>query len=299
MRPPPVAAPGRPSMHRAGSPRSGARPCGPTKGPDPSTACAGVSQRGCCHRRSAGAAPSPNTCVSFLPSHWAAGSISGWSRRSGIVLSCFADLCKPLPRLYRRSSKNGRSRIVSGAGRPVEERITSSQAGGHHADAIVRPAVRRGRGPRRWRRGGRRRRLGANCRRQGREAAEDGGQRLPRHFEDRRGEVAGDAVVAPGAGEPRGQEAGIERPAAGGMARQHGGGVASGRPGPAQARAETAHTPAGVGREERGFTCARQPCVSDGKPPGAPTPGRRPIRAEGRSRQSAGPHAARTCSNPG
>ena len=42
-----------------------------------------------------------------------------------------------------------------------------------------------------------------------------------RHFEDRRGEVAGDAVVAPGAGEPRGQEAGIERLAAGGMACQH------------------------------------------------------------------------------
>ena len=52
----------------------------------------------------------------------------------------------------------------------------------------------------------------------------DAFQRLARHFEDRGGEVAGDAVVAPRAGKPRGQEAGIERSAARGMSRQHGSG---------------------------------------------------------------------------
>ena len=138
----------------------------------------------------------------------------------------------------------------------------------------TRAAVERGRSPRRrhLRRGGRRRlRRGGGRRRWERGRAED-------------------AVAAPGAGEPRGQEAGIERLAAGGMAFQHGvqawrraGGRSRFRRGP---------------RRRVGASRARAwQCASDGQSPGPPVPGKQPIHAEGRSRQCARPQAVRTCPN--
>ena len=125
------------------------------------------------------------------------------------------------------------------------------------------------------------------------EAKESGGcsRHLARRFEDRRGEVAGDAVVAPGAGEPRGQEAGIDRLAAGGMVFRHGvrarwraGGRGQLRRGP---------------RRRGGASRARSwRYASDGKSLGPPVPGKQPIHAEDRSPQCARPQAVRTCPNP-